>query len=243
MLTKRQQEFLAVVVRLAEGGQGVHYTRVAEVMGVSRWTAYDVLTSLVEKDMLEVTHELAREGGGGRSRVLFVPTARALAFLGKSDRPDGAGSGAGEVLARTGSGLWAKVLRSREQGVWNTLQELVSDLAGIRHPFVFCAYLLVIVLVALRASSQGDHQAILGYLGPLLNGPQIALVALAGCALAFLAERAPQGSSVIPLWQQLGVFEEHMKKLDHDETLRLRDFAAEVIEELWSRPAAAEAGS
>ncbi|MGB9920419.1 MAG: hypothetical protein ACPLPT_06805 [Moorellales bacterium] len=236
MLTKRQQEFLAAVIRLAETGEGVHYTQVAEALGVSRWTAYDVLTGLAEKGMLEVVHEVAREGGGGRSRIMFLPTPQAWAQIKPALQPDE--TRANDLLAVTRTRLWTKVLRAREQGVWGTLQELAGELKGIRHPFVFCASLLVLLLVALRASSQGEQQALLGYLGLLLNGPQVALVTLVGFALALLLERAPQSHGLSALWDQVGAFEEQMKKLDNQETLRLRELAAEVVGELWSSPGA-----
>lgn len=241
MLTRRQKEFLAAVVDLAAARGGVHYTEVAEALGVSRWTAYDVLNSLAEKGMLSVSHEVAREGGTGRSRVLFQPTRKALILLGQEDR--GGEVGAGKFLVEMHQGLWVKVAQARERGVWNTLQELAGELGTIRQPLMFCAYLLVILLVALRAINQSEEQALVGYLLPLLTGPQAALVALAGFVLAYLVNRAPQSGDNGLLWHQLGNFEEHVKRLNQEETRYLRDFAVDLIGKLWPEQPAQAGGA
>lgn len=229
MLTRRQKEFLAAAVDLALKNGGVHYTEVAEVLGVSRWTAYDVLNGLAQKGLLTVSHEIAREGGAGRSRVLFQPTRQALSLAGKE------GDTRGEVRPwpETDQGLWARVIQAKERGVWNTLQELAGELVTIRQPLIFCAYLLVILLVALRAVDQTEEQALVGYLVPLLTGPQTALVVLAGFVLAYLVHRAPQTSDQSLFWDQLASFEEQVKMLNQEETKYLRDLTMTVVGRLW----------
>lgn len=241
MLTRRQREFLATVVDLAAIRGGVHYTEVAEALGVSRWTAYDVLNGLAEKGWLAVSHEVAREGGVGRSRVLFQPTRKAwLLFQGEGRA--GATSASG-FLADMHQGLWAKVAQARERGVWNTLQELAGELGSVRQPLLFCAYLLVILLVAVRAMNQGDDQALVGYLLPLLTGPQAALVTLAGFIFAYLVHRAPQGGEGGLLWHQLGYFEEQVKRLNQEERQYLCDFTVDLIGRLWPEQPAQAGGA
>lgn len=244
MLTKRQEEFLLAVAELAPSGAGVHYTQVAEALGVSRWTAYDVLSSLVEKGLLSVSHEVDREGGVGRSRVLFQPTRRAWAILGQRRRSDS--EGAGEVWRKTRQRLWARVAQAKEQGVWGTLQELAGELGSVRQPLVFCAYLLVMLLVALKAADQGDNQALLGYLLPILTGPQVALAVLVGFIMSRLVDRAPLArlESHGMNWQHLGLFEQEVKALTREEVRYLRDFAVDLIDALWPGQAArAHAGA
>lgn len=60
----------------------MHYPDLASELGVSKWTAYDMMTILERKGM--VTREYAiREAGAasGRSQVLFRPTDRGTAML------------------------------------------------------------------------------------------------------------------------------------------------------------------
>lgn len=82
-LTERQGEFLGKLVEIyRQGGEPVHYTRVADALGVSKWTAYDVMNVLEHKRM--VVREYAVGDGlglAGRSRVLFRPTEAGLASL------------------------------------------------------------------------------------------------------------------------------------------------------------------
>lgn len=81
-LTARQGEFLQAVQELSRDGGGVHYTDVAERVGVSRWTAYDILTSLAQKGFVLVEREQRGIGSlVGRCRVLFRPARPFAAFV------------------------------------------------------------------------------------------------------------------------------------------------------------------
>jgi Mn-dependent DtxR family transcriptional regulator len=59
-VTTRQKEFLEVLIDLyQQKGSSVHYSEVALKMGVSKWTAYDMLQLLRREGLLEV--ELKRD--------------------------------------------------------------------------------------------------------------------------------------------------------------------------------------
>jgi IclR helix-turn-helix domain len=83
-LTPRRGETLAILRRLAaERGAGVHYSEVAEAMGISAWTAYGLLRELERAGLAARSYAVAaspRESGnrGGRSRILFSPAGIAL---------------------------------------------------------------------------------------------------------------------------------------------------------------------
>jgi len=82
-LTARQREFLSELIDIyREKSRSVHYVDLASALGVSKWTAYDMMTLLERKGM--VTREYAireRASAGGRSRVLFRPTDSGTAML------------------------------------------------------------------------------------------------------------------------------------------------------------------
>ena len=76
-LTPRRLETLDTLRRLTEeAGTAVHYPLVAARMRISAWTAYDLLLEL-EKLGLVVRRYVqeASASRGGRSRILFEPTA------------------------------------------------------------------------------------------------------------------------------------------------------------------------
>jgi len=82
-LTARQTEFLSTLVDIyCEQGKPVHYVDFATRLGVSKWTAYDMMTVLERSGA--VTREYALRGrasNGGRSHVLFRPTDRGRTML------------------------------------------------------------------------------------------------------------------------------------------------------------------
>jgi DNA-binding Lrp family transcriptional regulator len=87
-LTARRRECLAALdagVRAAGGA--VHYSAVAEPLGISAWTAYDLLREL-ERDGLVATSYAHRAGVAvGRTQVGFAPTAAGRAALGEPRAP------------------------------------------------------------------------------------------------------------------------------------------------------------
>jgi len=76
-ITRRQLQFLESVVKLYEEKQfPISYKEVATSLGVSRWTAYDILQELYRKGYLEAKYRPV--GGPGRSEILFAPTEEAV---------------------------------------------------------------------------------------------------------------------------------------------------------------------
>ncbi|HSR33115.1 MAG TPA: helix-turn-helix domain-containing protein, partial [Anaerolineae bacterium] len=89
-LTARQRAFLDKLMELYHEHQGpVHYTDVAQGLGVNRFSAYDMLKVLEEKGFAESSYALrsaesgmAEHAGPGRSMVVFAPTPLAAADSG-----------------------------------------------------------------------------------------------------------------------------------------------------------------
>ncbi|TCP59199.1 heat-inducible transcription repressor HrcA [Tumebacillus sp. BK434] len=104
-LTKRRLEFLEHLVRLFQVEQEpVHYAAVADSVGVSKWTAYDVLKELEKAGFLARSYSV-NENETGRSVVLYSPTQAAFELF----RP----------VRRSLSAL----------ADWNTVREQVSHIA------------------------------------------------------------------------------------------------------------------
>lgn len=72
-LTPRRLEALAELRRAAEqAGGAVHYTLLAGMLRISKWTAYDLLRELEGLGL--VSRRYSHESrGAGRSRILFAP--------------------------------------------------------------------------------------------------------------------------------------------------------------------------
>jgi predicted ArsR family transcriptional regulator len=82
-LTPRQQTFLDKLFELYRDLKGpVHYSVVADNLGVNKFSAYDMLRVLEEKGVAASDYILSDEQAGpGRSQVVFYPTHKAAQFL------------------------------------------------------------------------------------------------------------------------------------------------------------------
>ena len=78
-LTRRQQEFIRNLLDLYRETKGpIHYTTLAERVGVSQITAYDMLRLLEKKGFVRSDYQLASDKTGpGRSAVVFWPSQQA----------------------------------------------------------------------------------------------------------------------------------------------------------------------
>jgi DNA-binding MarR family transcriptional regulator len=187
-LTRRQEEFIYKLLDLyQEGEQPLHYTQLAERLGVSRFTAYDMLRLLEEKGLATSQYRLAPDRvGPGRSEVFFVPTQRAhqlVATLRGDHQPE-----------QDWESAKFAVLRSIRNGAFPD-SELAQEILG-RIPdedqgssLQYCVE--VMAVIALRLRSGGGRQLLHEYLPLILpdldTGDMEDLRLLGGFALGVLA--------------------------------------------------------
>lgn len=78
-LTRRQQDFIRNMLDLYHELQGpIHYSALAERIGVSRITAYDMLRLLEDKGYVRSNYQLSADRSSpGRSTILYYPTEKA----------------------------------------------------------------------------------------------------------------------------------------------------------------------
>jgi len=84
LTARRRQCLLALRDAVAAGGGAAHYSAVAEPLGISSWTAYDLLREL-ERDGLAAAVYSHRPGVAvGRAQVGFLPTEAGRRVLGET---------------------------------------------------------------------------------------------------------------------------------------------------------------
>lgn len=77
-LTNRQETFIKNLVEMyLESQEPIHYTVLAERLGVSRFTAYDMMRVLEAKGYVSSEYRLSEAGKPGRSERVFLPTDKA----------------------------------------------------------------------------------------------------------------------------------------------------------------------
>ena len=147
-LTIRQRAFLDKLLELYQEHKGpVHYSDVAERLGVNRFSAYDMLKVLEQKGLASSSYTLAAgHSGPGRSMVLFAPTPPVASFLTSSTenaRPD-------EDWPSIRERVLNKLKSAREANYREALSDLLAHLPEARAPLAFCAEMVGALLLNMR---------------------------------------------------------------------------------------------
>ena len=212
-LTRRRREVLRkLAVLWRELGGPVHYTLLAERLGVSRWTAYEVLRALERDGYVRACYE-GKGGRAGRPEVLFEPTDKAMAEVEPQPLP-----------ARV-RGEWARA----KQRILNWLAErprnyldLLKEAKRQREVLPFCAC----VLGALVAGASAKGGAVLDEVASLIRqgrGEWVLLIVV-GMLLAATARRRLRGLS-----RHLAKFQEEVERVGAEGRRALLDFLAEAL--------------
>jgi len=135
--TARQKEFIASLERLyRSAGGSVSYEDVAADMGVSKWTAYDILRKLYDCGLVDMKYEVRTTRG--RARVLFAPVPRAEGNRQEPVQGD-----------RAAIRQWVsdRVRQYARYGVARSIGMVVTRLQRERNPLQIILYTTVMVLV------------------------------------------------------------------------------------------------
>ncbi len=150
-LTERRKQFLRSVLDMYRRTQlPVHYEALAQRLGVSKWTAYDVLRALEEQGLLTRDYAVNR-GEPGRSQIVFVPTAAAEALFTqvRSQALECGDLGALKDEALQSLSEW------RALGPTRATQRIMAAIAGADVQVKFCTYIMALFLVHLANLSEG----------------------------------------------------------------------------------------
>ncbi len=144
-LTRRQRATLEKLIDLyREAREPIHYTLVAQRLGVRNTTAYEMLKLLEREGYVTSEYVVSSNAGPGRSSVVFVPTSRAHAtfrhLAGNLDSDVDWQTAKQQILSKLGQG------EGIEQAL---LQELMSRLSDAEPPLVYCAKTLTALLLNL----------------------------------------------------------------------------------------------
>lgn len=225
-LTGRQRDFLNQFLDLyREGQRPLHYSTIAEHLGVSPMTAYDMLRLLEERGLVTSEYVLPEGGGRGRSNVVFSPTPRARQVMAEL---------AGEAWDREEWGaVKAHILQALREGKGTDYQDLLEEillrLPERRSPMLYAMEMITAVLLSLhqlKEAKAGDLSERLEALG--LPG-EVGLQALAGLTMGLtFAERANRRITSL-LLSYSRKYQDHLARLSGDNKRRLSEFTQEVM--------------
>ncbi|MBC7264149.1 MAG: hypothetical protein H5T64_07280 [Chloroflexi bacterium] len=227
-LTGRQKVFLEQFLDIyRESPQPLHYSVVAERLGVSSITAYDMLRLLEERGLVISEYIVPGRGAGpGRSTIVFYPTERAVSMLAEL---------AGEDWDREEWELVKqRILEAMRKGRGSNYEELLNELLNRiperKSPLIFCAEMITAVILNLHLvkadltqSGSLDGLAALGLPGDL------GLSALAGLTFGLsLVERANR-RFVSVLLSHTSRYQDTLSRLSASKKRLLVDFVQDVV--------------
>jgi Mn-dependent DtxR family transcriptional regulator len=231
-LTRRQREMLSQFLDLYnQEGEPLHYSVVAEHLGIGPVSAYEMLRLLEGYRLVQAEYRLP-EGprGPGRASVVFRPTPLAARLL-----ADLASSEAGAELdsrdwQATKEHILSQLEAGRAAGYENLLEELLARAPDQSSPLIYAAEMITTIILTLHSLTDtverrglGDKLRAIGKVG------QIGLSALVGLGLGLsMAERANRRLTSF-LLAQSERFESVLQHLNEDGRRQLVDFTREAM--------------
>ena len=135
-LTKRRLQFLQKLMDLyRRTNLPVHYEVLAKAVGVSKWTAYDVLKAIEEQGFVSRSYANNTKETG-RSQVLFVPTSKASEVIAAAEDASFDQADWNKTVANI-----SRMLRElKHTGINEALRSLLDEIGRVNTRFKFCAY-------------------------------------------------------------------------------------------------------
>jgi fluoride ion exporter CrcB/FEX len=232
-LTARQRAFLEKLVELyREHHEPVHYSAVAERLGVNRFSAYDMLKVLEKKGFASSSYALAAgHSGPGRSIVVFAPTAVAeeqtLDTIPEQPVDDEWESVRVRVLNR--------LHEARDANYREALNDLLARLPETQTPLTFCTNMVGALLLNMRrARTRARGLSPFRALQAFRTGSSAELETLAGLSVgATLMEQDETETSITHrLLEHARHYQTNLSKLSEDGREALLQFLEEALEAL-----------
>lgn len=220
-LTGRQRQFLSNFLDLyREAREPLHYSAVAERLGVSPMTAYDMLRLLEERGLVASEYVLP-EQGPGRSTIVFRPTEKATALMAQL-----AGKGWGE---EEWEGIKERILQALREGRGTDYQDLLEEILlripERRSPMLYVAEMITAVLLHLHQLKEAAKgSSLLESLRALGLPSELAGLTL---GLTFVERANRRVTSLLLSYSRR--YQEYLARLSSESRQRLSDFAQEVM--------------
>lgn len=214
-LTKRRREFLDQIYhQYNKTSHPVHYTEVAKAIGVSKWTAYDVLKELEKQGLVKRTYS-TNENEAGRSMVVFSPTEMAESFFQKERRdisnPEEWAAIHKQVL---------KLIDNPDQlPLREAMNQILQLMKDVDVKLEFCAYFLSILLLYLNSLGKTVRDLTVNVINASVE-PKIQLTVFVGAVVGMIIQSVHDEISpeMIRLVEQ---FFDHANQLNSEDLRRL----------------------
>ncbi len=239
-LTARQRAFLDKLLELYRERRGpVHYSDVANRLGVNRFSAYDMLKVLEKKGFASSSYALrsttpaAADGspGPGRSMIVFAPTPEATTRFGVSADE----AGLGEDWHKAREFVLSKLAQAREASPRAILGELLARLPNTRAPLNYCTEMIGILLLNMqRVRTRAGDLSPFRVLDRLRTEDSTGLETLAGLSMGVALSEDDESSPSLTqrLLDQIHRYQVNLSRLSAEGREALVRFLEEALEAL-----------
>lgn len=146
ILTGRRKQFLQKLIDLyKKTNVPVHYETLAKAIGVSKWTAYDMLKEL-EKNGYLTRDYAVNPGEIGRSQIVFQPTAKATSLF-EQTRSEVINP---EEWHQIKTKVLAFLNSLKNSSLSDAIQKVLEEIQKVQVRVAFCAYIIGLFLVYLH---------------------------------------------------------------------------------------------
>jgi len=123
----------------------IHYEALANAVGVSKWTAYDMLKAIEKSGYVTRSYEV-NPNETGRSQVVFAPTQKATELF-EQQRPH---EGTIEKWEESMKALWEMIHSLKHTSIQDLMKKMLDDIPQRQSSLEFCGYILGILIVYLK---------------------------------------------------------------------------------------------
>ena len=233
-LTRRQEEFIRNLLDLYKEQKGaIHYSELADRLGVNRFTAYDMLRVLQEKGFVSSDYQLAEEKTGpGRATVVFLPTEYAHQWMTElTTGVDGADweSVKDQILKNIRDG---EIKDADPELALAMFARLPAELPPKDENISYCVE--VMTIIALRLSESARHNLLVDYFPEIFpeddkrNYPGLSL--LGGFALGVLANDREDEEWNRELFVHVKQYQQRLMNMDKEQRLKLISYLRDVFD-------------
>ncbi|MEQ4489605.1 MAG: helix-turn-helix domain-containing protein [Dehalococcoides mccartyi] len=234
-LTFRQKAFMNKLLDVyREMKEPLHYSIVAERLGLSSSTAYDMLRLLEKKGIVTSQYATPKTNTGpGRSNILFSPAAKGVELLtilaGESQQQ--------EEWAAVKARIIAGLEQGKASGYKDVFDELFARIPDADTSLVRCAEIITVLLLNLKQTRfEFEKQS---SVGSLLSSPasKLRMSILAGLILGLsIADIEAQG--LLDEYAKIKEkYEVSLQELSKENLLKLHKFTREAWNSLKRSPA------
>ncbi|MDD5703747.1 MAG: hypothetical protein PHU23_17065 [Dehalococcoidales bacterium] len=234
-LTFRQKAFMSKLLDVyREMEKPIHYSVVAERLGLSNSTTYAMLRLLEKKGMVTSQYATPKVNvGPGRSNILFSPAAISVELVSMLAGESQQQEEWADVKARIIAGLE----KGKASGYRDIMDDLFANIAETSSPLVRCAEIITVLLLNLKGARYEFAKQ--SSVGTILSAPvtKLRMSILAGLILGLsLADNEAQGI-LGDLTKFTEKYEASLQELSKENLLKLHKFAQDTWNSLKKEPA------